>query len=373
MWALREPWWAAMPSSRRAPRDPNMTHRIPLVVLGGFLGAGKTTLLNHLLTQSGGRRIAVLVNDFGPVNVDAGLIAEHDGETISLTNGCVCCSMGSGLEDALIRVLERSPLPDLIVIEASGVSDPGRIAQVGLSDPMLQLETIVVMVDSEQVVAQLDDPLLGDTLARQIAAASLLVLNKTDLVDSAGLSAVRARLDAQFGSMAMLEASHARVPVQLLAGGADLAAGLETARKPDCADAPALGMEAAPHAHHHHHVAGTIQGVHPVDPQALSPDPDHPFEGGSWHGEGVLDADQLIAALKRLPRTVIRVKGWVTTGRHGRVIVHLAGGRVRFERVSGTPGAAMNELVYIGIRDAGIHAAMHDVLEKLTGHCDHPA
>src|SRR5690606_21185181 len=156
----------------------------------------------------------VLVNDFGPVNVDAGLIAEHDGETISLTNGCVCCSMGSGLEDALIRVLERSPLPDLIVIEASGVSDPGRIAQVGLSDAMLQLETIVEMVDSEQVVAQLDDPLLGDTLARQIAAASLLVLNKTDLVDSAGLSAVRARLDAQFGSMAMLEASHARVPVQ---------------------------------------------------------------------------------------------------------------------------------------------------------------
>jgi G3E family GTPase len=208
-----------------------------------------------------------LVNDFGPVNVDAGLIAEHDGETISLTNGCVCCSMGSGLEDALIRVLERSPVPDLIVIEASGVSDPGRIAQVGLSDPMLQLETIVVMVDSEQVVSQLDDPLLGDTLARQIAAASLLVLNKTDLVDSAGLSAVRARLDAQFGSMAMLEASHARVPVQLLAGGADLAAGLETARKLDCADAPALGMEAAPHApdgHHHHHAAGKIRGVHPA-------------------------------------------------------------------------------------------------------------
>jgi G3E family GTPase len=353
-----------------------MTHRIPLVVLGGFLGAGKTTLLNHLLTQSGGRRIAVLVNDFGPVNVDAGLIAEHDGETISLTNGCVCCSMGSGLEDALIRVLERSPVPDLIVIEASGVSDPGRIAQVGLSDPMLQLETIVVMVDSEQVVSQLDDPLLGDTLARQIAAASLLVLNKTDLVDSAGLSAVRARLAAQFGSMAMLEASHARVPVQLLAGGADLAAGLETARKLDCADAPALGMEAAPHApdgHHHHHAAGKIRGVHPVDPQALSPDPDHPFEGGSWRGEGVLDADQLTAALKRLPRTVIRVKGWVTTERHGRVIVHLAGGRVRFERVSSKAGAAMNELVYIGIRGADIHTAMHDALGKLTDHRDHPA
>jgi G3E family GTPase len=245
-----------------------------------------------------------------------------------------------------------------------------------LSDPMLQLETIVVMVDSEQVVSQLDDPLLGDTLARQIAAASLLVLNKTDLVDSAGLSAVRARLDAQFGSMAMLEASHARVPVQLLAGGADLAAGLETARKLDCADAPALGMEAAPHApdgHHHHHAAGKIRGVHPVDPQALSPDPDHPFEGGSWRGEGVLDADQLTAALKRLPRTVIRVKGWVTTERHGRVIVHLAGGRVRFERVSSKAGAAMNELVYIGIRGADIHTAMHDALGKLTDHRDHPA
>src|SRR5690606_15450359 len=180
MLPYKEQSWAGI-RWRYPRRTDDAMIRIPLIVLGGFLGAGKTTLLNHMLSEAGGRRIAVMVNDFGPINVDAALIAEHDGETISLTNGCICCSIGSGLDAALMQVLERQPAPELIVIEASGVSDPGRIAQVGMSDPMLQLEAIVVMVDADQATEQLDDPLLADTIARQIDAAGLLVLNKTDL------------------------------------------------------------------------------------------------------------------------------------------------------------------------------------------------
>ncbi|MGB6009261.1 CobW family GTP-binding protein [Castellaniella sp.] len=316
-----------------------MMQRIPLVVIGGFLGAGKTTLLNHLLTHAGGRRIGVLVNDFGPVNVDVDLVAAHDGETLSLTNGCVCCSMGSGLDDALIRVLDRRPAMDLIVIEASGVSDPGRIAQVGLSDPMLQLAAVVVMADAEHVLAQLDDPLLGDTLERQIRAASLVVLNKADLVSRADLDAVRARLERQFGGLAMIEAANARVPIDALAaevGGVAAGASPEAARHAQ-----------ADHVHRDHD------------------EPDHPFEGGAWTGSGVLDADRLIAALRGLPKTVIRAKGWVVTDRHGPALVHLAGGRVRITRAPQRQGAVANEVVYIGIRGAGVGGAISEALAPL--------
>ncbi|TAM85007.1 MAG: GTP-binding protein [Candidimonas sp.] len=340
-----------------------MSKRISLVVIGGFLGAGKTTLLNHWLVNAGRQRLAVLVNDFGPIDVDAAMVAAHDGETLSLANGCICCSIGSGLEEALIRVIERDPPVDLIVIEASGVSDPGRIAQVGLADPMLQLEAIVVLVDSEQVVNQLDDPLLGDTLCRQISAASLLVLNKTDLVSQVHLTRVRERIARQFGALAVIEATDAVVPIAMLiddAGRRRIVADTRarhdhdggTHREPDDAGGGARERNKE-------HILGH-EYEHGV--------PDHPFEGGVWRGDGVLGADALIAALKGLPRTVVRVKGWVTTDRHGPAIVHLAGGRVRIERLARRSSVLDNELVYIGIRGTNVHDAVCQALAPLGTH-----
>ena len=310
--------------------------RIPLVVLGGFLGSGKTTLLNYLLQNAEGRRIAVLVNDFGPINVDAGLIENHDGQTLSLTNGCICCSIGSGLDAALIRVLEHQPAPELILIEASGVSDPAKIAQVGMSDPMLQLELVLVMVDAEQAAVQLDDRLLGDTLARQIESAGLLVLNKTDLVSANQLDALKTVLTERFGPVPMIESVEGRVPLVALLGSATSAG-----------NAPLrAGQPAGNHADHHHS-------------EAL----DHPFESGRWSAPGVLDADALIRALKELPRSIVRVKGWVTTDRHGPAVVQVAGGRVRIDRRPAGQDAAANELAYIGLRGKDIDAAMDAVLK----------
>ena len=105
------------------------TDRLPVTVIGGYLGAGKTTLVNHLLRHAGGRRIAVLVNDFGALPIDADLIEARDGDLLAIAGGCVCCSYGSDLMDALAALLERSPRPDHLVIETSGVALPGSVAR----------------------------------------------------------------------------------------------------------------------------------------------------------------------------------------------------------------------------------------------------
>ncbi len=118
--------------------------RIPFSVIGGFLGAGKTTLLNHWLRHAQGQRLALLVNDFGAINIDADLIEAHAGDTIALTNGCVCCQIGDDLSLALLRVLDSARRFDAVIVEASGVADPGRIAQLGRADPRLRLDAVIV-------------------------------------------------------------------------------------------------------------------------------------------------------------------------------------------------------------------------------------
>jgi G3E family GTPase len=193
-----------------------MMPAIPLVVIGGYLGAGKTTLLNHLLTQAGGRHIAVLVNDFGSINIDAALIREHTGDVINLENGCICCSIGGRLVEALLAVGARADPPDLLVIEASGVSDPVRIAQIGLLDRGFRLHGIAVLVDVERIGETLADPYVCDIARRQITGATALVLNKTDLVDEPRQAAVQAMLTGLASTVIMLPTTHGAVPLALL-------------------------------------------------------------------------------------------------------------------------------------------------------------
>ncbi len=189
--------------------------RLPFTVIGGFLGAGKTTLLNRLLHQ-GRRRYAVLVNDFGSLNIDAALIAGHDGRTLQLTNGCACCSLGGGLLDGLGDLLDSGQPFDQVVVEASGVADPWRIAEVALVEPRLTLDAVLVLADATRLPTQLADRYVGETVRRQLLAADLVLLNKRDAAGAEALAAARTAALAVRPTLRLLATEQAAIPNDLL-------------------------------------------------------------------------------------------------------------------------------------------------------------
>src|SRR5258708_3959715 len=188
---------------------------IPFTVIGGFLGAGKTTLLNRLLRGATGRRFAVLVNDFGALDIDGRLVADHDGDTIALANGCLCCTIGDSLVTTILSLLERPERFDHIVAEASGVADPGRVADLAVLEPRLARDGVIVVVDAADVRERAADRRVGDTVTRQLGAADLIVLNKIDLAHD--LAALRGWLSTH-SAAPVLEARHADIPLDLLFG-----------------------------------------------------------------------------------------------------------------------------------------------------------
>lgn len=187
-----------------------------LTVIGGFLGAGKTTLLNHILSTGLRERTTLLINDFGRVNIDAALIAWRNGEVIQLTNGCMCCSVGGDFTQALLRVLALRDPPERIIVEASGVSDPWKIAQVGLTGHRLRLDSVVVLADAATVRQHARDRYIGDVLLSQLRAADLLVLNKTDLISQQQRSELRAWLAEATPRTPIIDAVNGVVSAEIL-------------------------------------------------------------------------------------------------------------------------------------------------------------
>ena len=164
---------------------------LPLTILGGYLGAGKTTLINRLLAGEHGKRLTILVNDFGAINIDADLIAEHAGDTISLANGCACCQLQDDVLAQLQSLAASKDKPDHILIEASGAGEPARLAYLGYGVSGLHLAGVYVVVAADTLAARRKDKFTGRLVQRQIAQADFCLLTKTDLTGDDGAAADR--------------------------------------------------------------------------------------------------------------------------------------------------------------------------------------
>ena len=161
---------------------------VPVTILTGFLGAGKTTLLNRLLNADHGLRVAVLVNDFGAINIDAQLVVgvEGDGSMITLQNGCICCTIRDDLLKTAIELMRRPDPPEYILIESSGVSDPASVASTFLLPELralVRVDGILTVIDAEQA-RSLENELYFLAM-EQIGVADIVILNKIDLIDAA--------------------------------------------------------------------------------------------------------------------------------------------------------------------------------------------
>jgi G3E family GTPase len=194
---------------------------VPVTILTGFLGAGKTTLLNRILNGDHGLRVAVLVNDFGAINIDTELIVGVEDNAISLANGCVCCNIRDDLVETVEMVIDRPENPEYILLEASGVADPSGIAftfiQPNFQD-RIRLDSIISIVDADQIFADPEYPAVQELKLRQIGFSDMVVLNKIDLVDEVRLEEVKDWIDSRMNRVRIVEAVQCDVPLEILLG-----------------------------------------------------------------------------------------------------------------------------------------------------------
>lgn len=303
---------------------------VPILLVAGFLGAGKTTVVNHLLANAEGKRIAAVVNDFGAVNIDAELIAGASDGVVSLSNGCICCTLEGDLIRTLATLLRRDPRPEFIVIETSGIADPADIVR-NLMDPVIwkeaPLETVLCVVDATQPVAALNDALLRS----QLRAADVVALSKVDLVDAAARAAMHDAVRAVRPAAVVVDALHGEVPAALL-----FPADLDHVPEP---------RETAPRR----------------------PTADR-FETLSWTSERPVHLPRLQQAIGKLVPKLARAKGlFETVEQPGRLTVfQLAGGRATLATAGAPqPGVPLTRIVFI----AELGALSRDEIDAVMQGC----
>jgi len=297
-----------------------MTDRIPVTVLTGYLGAGKTTLLNRILSEDHGRKYAVIVNEFGEVGIDNDLILNTDEELFEMNNGCICCTVRGDLIKTMHGLLAKRGNFDAIVVETTGLADPGPVAQTFFVDSFLQertaLDSVTTVVDAKHILLRLAD---SREAAEQIAFADQIVLNKTELVTDPELREIETRLRKLNPLAPIHRAQRSNVPLDkvLGRGGFDIdrIVSLEPEfLNPPHGEAGHVHDEDCGHDHHDHHAH---DHEHDAGISSISLTSDKPMDGGKV-------SDWLAYVVQSQGPDILRAKGIIDVQGESRRLVFQA-------------------------------------------------
>ena len=326
---------------------------IPITILSGFLGAGKTSLLNHILHSDHGLKVGVLVNDFGEINIDAELVAGVSENSVSLSNGCVCCSIRDDLVESTLQLLDSPNCPEYLILETSGVADPVAVTMTFLEGQLksrIEIDSILTVVDADNI-GQLDSE-YQDLAQDQIGIADIIVLNKVDLVDQTNLERVKTWMKEIVPNARIIDTTHGQVPLELVLGIGQFKVERVANRSESDIHVHSAdhSQDDSDHNHYHHHDHTLV------------------FSTWSYSSDQPHSYKSLRKAVESLPTTIYRAKGiaFLHESPDRRGVFQLVGQRTRVS-VSDMWGeqTPYTHIVVIGSND-GVNA---DELNQLFTAC----